>query len=1096
MTQNNGDLILELGVPLPLDLEIDSQSVVFVEKAENISYDNEESGLAAENVQDALDEIQSEVILKADASDVEQALALKADATDLTAHIEDYNNPHQVTAAQVGLGNVDNTSDADKPISTATQSALDLKADKADTYTKAETDTLLSAKANSADVYTKGETDTLLSAKANSADVYTKSEADTLLANKANVGDSYTKAEEDTLLAGKQDVLTFDNYPVEDSANPVKSGGLWALILDIIQRIPLIVKKAFSAGNPVVITDAEAGNADEIKVSVSPKQSATPVIDSTPDTDPYVFRQIPVTDRNREYDKIIGGSVVWNQLIPSYESGVVTDFANKGLTATLSENNTKLTVTGTATSSGNINSFFSGFSIIKGHVYILDHRMTGTGFPGLRFSSYGFTGLGSAQIKKATTNGSPTGLMVITSGDSYNFVIQTQFTDLTQLFGNQTMAESVLAMGDTDGVALFYKYFGDKYHAYTATPSIQSVSVSEKVLTGKNLASAFVAQSNYSGTITNTGSKYTFTPSGTYMGWFINYPIKGGYTYTLSFTKTSGTVSNLRLYDDLSATTNIQDLPSVNGGTFTAKADGYIRFFETGTLVLDVIQLELGESASSYVDPITPTTISLDHTELLGIPKLDANNKLYYDGDEYPSSGSGTKKYWIVDLGDFNWVSATYGGVQGFYSTWNVVEPVPNGSGNVPNAIIPNFLPQKDSTFNTDGIDREFTINAYNNVKIKCSAYSDATAFKSAMSGVYMVYELATPTTLTLTPYTNPQDIDPNGTESYTDYPVSQGTRDVAIPVGHTSYYAKEVPIVGMDSVDVTITGKNIADPQVLLDAGYTYNDGEYYASASKLFYFRPKFKENTSYTISYKVRNATSTSSAWRMYINYTDGTVSDMAAISSQTLTEITFTTPSTKTIDFITRRYGTGSAIYLSDVQFEEGTQTAYEAYNGTTYTTTLSPTMYGGTVNVLGGTGAREDSMAKVDLNTLTWYQYGSDPNTFYSSVLSGANGTSTIIISDLYTQSAVLAYQEDHTIYIASTNRLYIKDSRYTDPTEFVYEMGATEIVYELATPTTSNLTEQTVSMLDGTNVVSTDGDSVAGIYTQNLEAYLNEFGGA
>lgn len=40
-------------------------------------------------------------------------------------HVADTNNPHQVTKEQVGLWNVDNTSDADKPISTATQSALD-----------------------------------------------------------------------------------------------------------------------------------------------------------------------------------------------------------------------------------------------------------------------------------------------------------------------------------------------------------------------------------------------------------------------------------------------------------------------------------------------------------------------------------------------------------------------------------------------------------------------------------------------------------------------------------------------------------------------------------------------------------------------------------------------------------------------------------------------------------------------------------------------------------------------------------------------------------------------------------------------------------
>lgn len=40
------------------------------------------------------------------------------------SHLADISNPHSVTKMQVGLGNVDNTSDANKPISTATQTAL------------------------------------------------------------------------------------------------------------------------------------------------------------------------------------------------------------------------------------------------------------------------------------------------------------------------------------------------------------------------------------------------------------------------------------------------------------------------------------------------------------------------------------------------------------------------------------------------------------------------------------------------------------------------------------------------------------------------------------------------------------------------------------------------------------------------------------------------------------------------------------------------------------------------------------------------------------------------------------------------------------
>jgi hypothetical protein len=45
----------------------------------------------------------------------------------IAGHMADTNNPHSVTKTQVGLGNVDNTSDLNKPISTATQTALDGK---------------------------------------------------------------------------------------------------------------------------------------------------------------------------------------------------------------------------------------------------------------------------------------------------------------------------------------------------------------------------------------------------------------------------------------------------------------------------------------------------------------------------------------------------------------------------------------------------------------------------------------------------------------------------------------------------------------------------------------------------------------------------------------------------------------------------------------------------------------------------------------------------------------------------------------------------------------------------------------------------------
>lgn len=55
--------------------------------------------------------------------------------SDINTHEANTSNPHNVTKSQVGLGNVDNTSDANKPVSTAQQTALNLKDDAANKST-------------------------------------------------------------------------------------------------------------------------------------------------------------------------------------------------------------------------------------------------------------------------------------------------------------------------------------------------------------------------------------------------------------------------------------------------------------------------------------------------------------------------------------------------------------------------------------------------------------------------------------------------------------------------------------------------------------------------------------------------------------------------------------------------------------------------------------------------------------------------------------------------------------------------------------------------------------------------------------------------
>jgi hypothetical protein len=54
---------------------------------------------------------------------------ISTNGTNLIDHLSNIANPHNVTKTQVGLSNVDNTSDVLKPVSTATQTALNLKLD-------------------------------------------------------------------------------------------------------------------------------------------------------------------------------------------------------------------------------------------------------------------------------------------------------------------------------------------------------------------------------------------------------------------------------------------------------------------------------------------------------------------------------------------------------------------------------------------------------------------------------------------------------------------------------------------------------------------------------------------------------------------------------------------------------------------------------------------------------------------------------------------------------------------------------------------------------------------------------------------------------
>jgi hypothetical protein len=93
-------------------------------------YASTSAGLADTAVDDQFAVIVSDEIVRYrhDAGPVATEVARYPTAELVTTHIADAANPHATTAAQVGLDQVDNTADADKPVSAPQQAALDRKA--------------------------------------------------------------------------------------------------------------------------------------------------------------------------------------------------------------------------------------------------------------------------------------------------------------------------------------------------------------------------------------------------------------------------------------------------------------------------------------------------------------------------------------------------------------------------------------------------------------------------------------------------------------------------------------------------------------------------------------------------------------------------------------------------------------------------------------------------------------------------------------------------------------------------------------------------------------------------------------------------------
>lgn len=281
----------------------------------------------------------------------------------------------------------------------------------------------------------------------------------------------------------------------------------------------------------------------------------------------YLLRALPYTSYLKQLQKIIGGTVAWNQL------------ANNG-----------------------------SASVTSGHKYI---------------------SCSSDTWSIGTSNGTAISADIV--------------FDITLMFGS-TIADYIYGLGSASCVAWFRNLFPSASYPYDAG-SLLSVKTSASTMVGANLLdSTNIFQGNFE----NYGQAYTYNV----VTGFIRVLPNTRYYERKRF-QTSGCY--VRLYKaDKTTYTSINKYVS-SDFDFTTDADtAYVRLMwyrEPGITPSDVINADCclnvyDASINGTYQPYCVGSYAFDSSvELRGLLKLDTQNNLFYDGDEYVTSGTVTRKY-------------------------------------------------------------------------------------------------------------------------------------------------------------------------------------------------------------------------------------------------------------------------------------------------------------------------------------------------------------------------------------------------------------------------------------------------------------------
>lgn len=443
------------------------------------------------------------------------------------------------------------------------------------------------------------------------------------------------------------------------------------------------------------------------------------------DSETAYTKIVPTGGKLMSVKSVGGRSLVWNQNFQPRKE------INNGVTVTADSDGT-ITINGTTTASYiNFRDVTPEQNKIGKYAFKLlilnnpDNISMKFSFLNRSQSTPAITKGSSAVIYNQTQSeislGKATGISGFAVGTVFtNVKIKIQIFDLTVMFGTgnePTSVEEFEAMFPND----YYQYnAGEIVSAGTESVVEESRNKIYEKWQGYSIdvSGTYVRNSNFDTHVAEIVKGHTYT-------------VLGGAVYGLHTDKPT---PNSKTYDGIRHATDM-------GYTFSSPIDGYV-----------TMRAEAGMQAAIWEGTVTPTAYAPYHRNTYPIPEAikalpgygwsagTAQNYVDYENKQYHQCvGS-------VDLGALEWSYRSE--QQRFYAIADsITGKFSESFGIVPNIIVAKYdtVCFNDITTKIDNMKASAVKTANDFISIRNTAYADAAAFKQAMQGVILYYELATP---------------------------------------------------------------------------------------------------------------------------------------------------------------------------------------------------------------------------------------------------------------------------------------------------------------------------------------------------------------